>query len=138
MDREIKFRALRTDGKRWVYGFLVVGEEATYIVYKAYNDDYDFAWKNVFIEVIHESVGQYTGLKDKNGVEIYEGDLLNWKCSKSGSKKERNYIVEIYWHRHRYALTIHHEEKKWATGKSYWNESDRKLIGNIHENPGLI
>lgn len=65
MKREIKFRGLRTDGKGWVYGFYFKTESGSFI--GEYNEE---------VEVIPETIGQFTGLKDKNGVEIYEGDRI--------------------------------------------------------------
>lgn len=73
MSREIKFRGLRTDGKGWVYGFLVIGCDATQIVYEAPDDNSDFGYKNVFVEVIYQSVGQLLHV-EKDGREWYEGD----------------------------------------------------------------
>lgn len=81
---------------------------------------------------------QFTGLRDKNGKEIYEGDILKWRCTKSGSKKERLYTVMIEIHSWRDKLTIHDNGEKWATGKSYWNAEDREVIGNIYENSELL
>jgi uncharacterized phage protein (TIGR01671 family) len=84
---------------------------------------------------------QFTGLLDRNGREIFEGDVLKWKCSKSGSKKDKIHIVVIDWEsslNHGYSLTIYDKGEKWATGHSYWNANDREVIGNIYENPELL
>lgn len=69
MDRVIKFRGLRTDGKGWVYGYYMydVHEWKSYIIDEFSN-----------VRVIPETVGQFTGLKDKSGKEIYEGDIVHF------------------------------------------------------------
>lgn len=63
MKTELLFRGLRKDGEGFVYGDRVQGASG-----KIYIFDYDDIH-----EVIPESVGQFTGLKDKNGVKIFEG-----------------------------------------------------------------
>jgi uncharacterized phage protein (TIGR01671 family) len=90
-------------------------------------------------------VMQFTGLLDKNGKEIYEGDILKWKCSHgkiSGSGTVKLHTVTIQWGHlsggHGYTLTIYKNGEKYATEKSYWNDSDREIIGNIYENPELL
>lgn len=64
--REIKFRGKRLDNGKWVYGYLA---DENYI-----NDINTFDLSS--IEVDSDTVGQYTGLNDANGKEIYEGDII--------------------------------------------------------------
>jgi uncharacterized phage protein (TIGR01671 family) len=71
MEREIKFRGKQLDNGEWTYGYLFGIWERRYILWGTTNDVPNM------IEVDPSTVGQHTGLKDKNGKEIYEGDILN-------------------------------------------------------------
>ena len=146
--REIKFRGKRVDNGGWVYGYLVKGER-TYILSKEniYNMVVSLSYFGSvkFIEVISETVGEYTGLKDKNGREIYEGDVVNGICDIifQGKINEGTFFIAWDSREGRWELTSQEE-------KRMWNDRMRiphfviseawtlEIIGNIYENPELI
>jgi hypothetical protein len=73
MKREIKFKALRSDGKGWVYGYYVLRPDGKHLIYwKPFKE----ATQNTYHEIDPETVCQFTGLQDKNGMDIYEGDNI--------------------------------------------------------------
>lgn len=64
--REIKFRGKRKDNEEWIYGYYLVNQFDEHVIANS---------KGVWM-VYPETVSQFTGLKDKNGKEIYEGDVV--------------------------------------------------------------
>ena len=91
--REIKFRGY--DGMEWIYGSAVNYVKETDTWYMIENDAPDDDW----IMVCH--VGQYTGLKDSKGQEIYEGDIVKYTEPNMGGYNDMTGVVEYmecgYW-----------------------------------------
>jgi uncharacterized phage protein (TIGR01671 family) len=91
MKREILFRGLRTDGKGWVYGCLVISPDSNRVM--VFND------REQFVSVKSETVGQFTGLHDKDGVKIWEGSRMKISLPMGGfwgNVKEDKEGVVVY------------------------------------------
>lgn len=140
--RDIKFRGKTINGE-WVYGNLVQGNDDTgcCIIDYANHETDTYSWN----EVHPDSVGEYTGLKDKNGNEIYEGDIVKWDDNSNG-KYWRVAVVEINPDiRFRIVKNTTHELSTkdgyiFEYGNFIYTDTHNHLtiVGNIHQNPELL
>ncbi|EAC2617979.1 hypothetical protein Y494_14105 [Listeria monocytogenes] len=134
--REIEFRGKRIDNGEWVYGNLMQFEDsATFIFADERKGASTLTYAHFIINNMHaideKTIDQYTGLKDKNGKKIFEGDIvdisvydrLDWSSIK-GKVVFLNgaWLVEDVGH---FAITLQSET------------NEIEIIGNVHENLGL-
>lgn len=135
--REILFRGKRTDNGEWVLGLLA-----------RYNSNFETANMvnelGILIPVLSSTVGQYTGLTDKNGKKVFEGDILKF----TDVKYEYEWIGRV-------EFGNPNEEYNWGFQLVYikgekpntdilcWFDMEEagafaEVIGNIHDNPELL
>ena len=151
MDREILFRGKRESDGKWLYGLysdhFVHGTDFPCIMpLRMEKDDGDWA-------VLRETVGQYTGLTDKNGTKIFEGDIVRTQpfsdrlYSKKAKFKQHIGIVEYVIRHFKNSLYEQDYEAGWRVKiKDYdkfgyydWSTFFKcEVIGNIHDNPELL
>lgn len=127
--REILFRGKRIKDGEWVYGYYVKTIEENddcSLFEKGWIFD-DEGWR--MYEVIPETVGQYTGLKDKNGKKIFEGDILAGNIANLVVAYEGATFI-AYWFGHDYDYG---KEKMWCN-----LVEGGKVIGDVHDNPELV
>ena len=128
--REILFRGKSTDNGEWVYGYYVhigpVSCQRAYIIP-------EYASAIYVNEVDPSTVGQYTGLNDKNGNKIFDGDIAKVL---QGKDKDIAYVGFENGAFMLYPKTGNiYERTLW----SYWyNDWDVEVIGNITDNPELL
>lgn len=124
--RQIKFRGKRLDNGKWIIGYYLEMELCDgcgrYSYIKA--DGYEP------IKVDPNTIGQYTGLKDKNGKEIYEGDIL---------RSENGYAEPIGWSQDNAGFaTMDFANGEYIYEIDQFLASPKTISGTIHDNPELL
>lgn len=129
--REILFRGKRVDNGEWIEGFFAKSGDKTFILI-----DSDIAFGYVTMkEVLPETIGQYTGLTDKNGKKIFEGDIV--ELTYYTLPEERKVMAEVAYEEESAAFVLYSfgTENKGICGEIC---NTNKVIGNIHDNPEML
>ena len=128
--REILFRGICKDSKRWAYGYYVHFEDFSQgINYHGICSGY----YNTHFEVIPETVGQYTGLKDLHNTRIFEGDVCKAYICKAADTVEKEVVGVICFEDGTFEFKCEHENIY-----LYPLIDVLEVIGNIHDNPELL
>lgn len=149
--RKILFRGKREDNSKWIFGSLVPKETNSYadgflIIDGAINYDELDNYQPLFsaYSVIPETVGQYTGLDDKNGTKIFEGDIVKFGISQR--------IMYVHWNEETLTweltdigISVYEANHLLNTVdlaeiqvESAYGEVFSEVIGNMHDNLELL
>lgn len=137
--KEIKFRGRSIDG--WLYGETIWFNEFPTLndrqIYMPNPNDENCDELNIETWSIVFDVCQFTGLKDMNGNEIYEGDIL--KGTTKGNSDEILAITYVKWDRGQFDLFTEMTSDSWEDALfNYMQFFDVEVMGNIYENPELL
>lgn len=125
--RTIKFRGRANNS--WVYGSLCIVEPEEFKEYG--NSAYIGSGSTTMVDI--NTIGQFTGLYDKNGKEIYEGDIVRYSL---GDRKDVGYIG---FHARSASFRVIAEHTDYGIGnRGELHELNLEVIGNIHDNPELL
>lgn len=161
--RDIKFRGKEVDTGKWVYGglfkepappqcFEKTLEDKYWIVYPnpRYMPDWNLPYQMVRTDVDKDTIGQYTGLKDKNGKEIYEGDIVSGTDYPFIDKGKQNYVGIVVFYDDVASFGYEYQrvrKDKRGISNGINNEfeanenlicEDLEVIGNIYDNKNLL
>lgn len=135
---KIKFRAKKENNKEWIYGFYFEDTAGLSVI--------QIPRTTRTCTVISETVGQYTGLKDKNGNEIYKGDIVSYK---SEIKQWNDILIHeqigeikidkgMTCFQGKTIQTYKNETNVHKSNFIFLSSEIYEIIGNIHDNPELL
>lgn len=129
-----KFRGRSTvedDKGKWVYGHLLIDDNRALIINGIIEANDEYVSLEEWCDIDMKTIGQSTGLKDKNGTEIFEGDAL----------KNNDYPNQTFICKHsRLQASFQVESLNGLLTLSLWKDKERdwQVLGNIYENPELV
>ena len=124
--REIKFRAWDKESNCWLPNFMI-DENGIAEVYIDEDGGKEGLWEHALNKWKRIELSQYTGLKDKNGKEVFEGDIFPYEGRNLIVKYELGAVIGHWFGSNEYIFFDH-----------YANDDEVEVIGNIKENPDLI
>ena len=122
----IKFRGKSKKTVEWLYGDLIRNVEGAFAIVPPYEISMNNYYRNYVVD--KETIGQYTGLKDKNGREIYEGDILCYRDAK--------FQTHIVYHNGGFYFSHFGGTTFTAIGDHEINKYT--VVGNIYDNKELL
>lgn len=129
--REILFRGKRLDNGEWVEGFITAACDCAGRLYFIEQPAQDLDDCNYSYEVDFTTIGQYTGLNDKNGIKIFEGDIVDFSDRSDGD----GYGVVKY-DTDETEFEFEYDNIYRSLGSYY--PKNIEVIGNIYDNPELL
>ena len=132
--REILFRGKRVDNGEWIQGDIVQFPVHGVVRIVEQEPSYKDA------EVDSDTVGQFTGLTDKNGKKIFEGDIIHLEYSQMffGGEYFGEYTAEVSYKEGCFITDGINNGDEIETPLSGFNNDEVEIIGNIHDNPELL
>lgn len=127
MNREIKFRGKSICEGQWIFGDLFRTDLDGEVAIQFYDEE--DGWMTAIVRP--ETVGQFTGVADINGRQIYEGDIVRVRVSNDRFKKNPRFRNGV--------VTFCEYDGGWTNGCYFRFLPQRmEVIGNIHDNPELL
>ena len=146
--REIIFRGKRLDNGEWAEGFYISHLNACHYIIPFRTGGYEAMDNSFYVhkwfEVDPSTVGQYTGLEDKNGKRIFEGDILHIAKIADGLggyyQPPLDYPVNVVvkWDLCAWMWETLCEDKRYISFPNAWSHYECEIIGNVHDNPELL
>ena len=148
--REILFRGKQSDNGKWAEGslaFFFDNPKNSMIMPRCFFGTRHFGEEDEkgnliledevalggFLDVISETVGQFTGILDKNGKKIFEGDILKCISPNDGSEFISDFIATLS-----NGITFKNSDLNWDMTLFEYEWMEVEIIGNIHDNPELL